>query len=671
MVQSKLKAQLHSKDNDVDTTTYSVLPFLILISPLVGFFINGVVLPLKLRGFAKTDANVAGGVATFFIFFSFVLALFAFLHLQEEGNPSLTSYCFEWFNFGGLKIPFELRIDRLSGLLVMIITGIGTLIHLYSTSYMHEEECVGRYFSYLNLFCFNMLLLVMGNNLPLLFFGWEGVGLCSYLLIGFWYTETEKANAGKKAFIVNRVGDLGFLIGMFLIFRELGTLSFPEIIEMIKTNPERIAPAATMICLALFVGATGKSAQMPLYVWLPDAMSGPTPVSALIHAATMVTAGVYMIARLNPLFELSTVALAVIAHVGAITAIFAGSIAIAQTDIKKVLAYSTVSQLGFMFLACGVGAYQTAVFHLMTHAFFKALLFLGSGSVIHACSGEQDMTKMGGLKKYLPHTHLTMLVGSLAISGIPFFSGFFSKDEILYSAIALPGGFSYLFLIGVLTACLTAVYTGRMMSLTFYGDERLSHDVKHHLHESPALMTFPLYVLAGLAAFGGFLGVPHLLGDYLGHMPHALSHWLDPVVPTKVLPLVGVKIPLHEGLVMVGSSIIAIASYFLGVTLFKKSMFISDLVSGIAPLQKVLSNKYYVDELYEKIIINPIRKISTFSSSVIDKLVVDGAVNGLGRGVRKVGAELRTLQTGDIQTYGLMMLFGALIAVFLIFKVLL
>jgi NADH-quinone oxidoreductase subunit L len=649
----------------------SLLPVLILVSPLIGFFFNAVIYPLMLKGFAKTDPNTAGGTATFFIGLSFVMSVMAFSQLSGE-NPSLTTFCFEWFNFGGLSIPFELRIDKLSGVLTLIITGIGTLIHLYSTSYMHDEECVGRYFSYLNLFCFNMLLLVMGNNLPLLFFGWEGVGLCSYLLIGFWYTETEKANAGKKAFIVNRVGDLGFLIGMFLLFRELGTLSLPAINSLLQ-DPEvvtRIMPSVTLICLSLFVGATGKSAQMPLYVWLPDAMSGPTPVSALIHAATMVTAGVYMIARLNPLFELSPIALSVIAHTGAITALFAGSIAIAQTDIKKVLAYSTVSQLGFMFLACGVGAYQTAVFHLMTHAFFKALLFLGSGSVIHACSGEQDMTKMGGLKKHLPHTHLTMLIGSLAISGIPFFSGFFSKDEILYSTIALPGGVSYLFIIGVLTAMLTAFYTGRMMSLTFYGSEKMTHEVKHHLHESPALMTFPLYVLAFLAAAGGFLGVPHLLGDYLGHMPHILSNWLDPVVPAKHLPLVGVKLPLHEGLVMAGSSIIAIASYFGGVAVFKKITFISDAFPGLASVQKVLSNKYYVDELYGLVIVDPLKKLSAFAGGVIDKLVVDGAVNGLGRGVRAVGATLRAVQTGDIQTYGLLMLGGLLAAILFIYKVL-
>jgi NADH-quinone oxidoreductase subunit L len=377
-----------------------------------------------------------------------------------------------------------------------------------------------------------------------------------------------------------------------------------------------------------------------------------------------------MIARLNPLFELSPLALSVIAHTGALTALFAGSIAVAQTDIKKVLAYSTVSQLGFMFLACGVGAYQTAVFHLMTHAFFKALLFLGSGSVIHACSGEQDMTKMGGLKLYLPHTHFTMLIGSLAISGIPFFSGFFSKDEILYSAIALPNGVSYLFVIGVLTAMLTAFYTGRMMSLTFYGKEKMTDEVRDHLHESPALMTGPLYVLAGLAAFGGFLGVPHLLGDYLGHMPHLLSQWLAPIVPAKELPLVAVKLPLHEAVVMLGSSVIALVSFFAGVAVFKRIEFISDAVKGLAPVQKLLANKYFIDELYDLIVVTPVKKISALAGGIIDRYVVDGAVNGVGRGVRAVGSTLRAVQTGDLQTYGLLMLGGVLLALLFIFKVL-
>ena len=654
-------------------TLQSILPALILISPLVGFIINAVILPLNHKGFAKTSANTAGGVATAFIAFSLVLAFFAYGKLSSSPAeaPVLIINLFDWFNFGGLHIPFELSIDKLSMIPVLLITGIGTLIHIYSIGYMHDEPCVGRYFSYLNLFCFSMLLLVMGNNLPLLFFGWEGVGLCSYLLIGFWYTDSEKADAGKKAFIVNRVGDLGVLIGMFLLFRELGTLNMFEINALVK-NPEvatRLIPSATLICLSLFVGATGKSAQIPLYVWLPDAMSGPTPVSALIHAATMVTAGVYMIARLNPLFELAPIALSVIAHIGALTALFAGSIAIAQTDIKKVLAYSTVSQLGFMFLACGVGAYQTAVFHLMTHAFFKALLFLGSGSVIHACSGEQDMTKMGALKKHLPHTHMTMLIGSLAISGVPFFSGFFSKDEILYSTIALPGGVSYLFFVGVLTAVLTAFYTGRMMSLTFYGDKRYSHDVEHHLHESPGSMVMPLYILAILAAIGGFFGVPHLLGDALGHIPHYLAEWLNPVVPAKTLPLVGVKIPLHEGVVMAGSSILALGSFLLGVKIFKKNMYVKDLFSGFSSFEKVLANKYYVDEFYLAVIVNPLKKFANICASVFDKLIVDGAVNMIGSQVKKIGATLRIVQTGDIQSYALMMLLGLVVVIFFIFKV--
>jgi NADH-quinone oxidoreductase subunit L len=651
------------------TTLQSHLPLLIVLFPLIGFLINGIVYPLMFKGFSKTPANLAGYTATAAIFIPFMIAVMCFISLQDSTVSGVQYLGFDWFNFGGLHIPFELRIDRLSMIVVFLITGIGSLIHLYSTSYMHDDEGVGRYFSYLNLFCFCMLLLVMGNNLVLLFFGWEGVGLCSYLLIGFWYTETEKANAGKKAFITNRVGDLGFLIGMFLIYRELGTLSLTEIAFKLG-QPEIVAtitPLATLICLSLFVGATGKSAQIPLFVWLPDAMSGPTPVSALIHAATMVTAGVYMIARLNPLFELSATALSIIAYTGAITALFAGTIAVAQTDIKKVLAYSTVSQLGFMFLACGLGAYQTAVFHLMTHAFFKALLFLGSGSVIHACSGEQDMLKMGGLKKYLPHTHLTMLLGSLAISGIPFFSGFFSKDEILYSAIALPGGASPLFVIGILTAVLTAFYTGRMMSLTFYGNERLSYEVKHHLHESPPLMTIPLYILAVLATLGGFLGVPHLLGDFLGHMPHVLNGWLNPVIPTKVLPLVGVKLPLHEGVVMVGSALLAGLSFFAGIQIFKKKFFVKDFMD-MQETHHVLENKYFVDEFYALMILNPLKKLSDLAGKFIDPTIIDGAVNGLALICRKTGQSFKAVQNGELQSYVLLMIFGILSLIVVLMK---
>ena len=392
-------------------------------------------------------------------------------------------------------------------------------------------------------------------------------------------------------------------------------------------------------------------------------MSGPTPVSALIHAATMVTAGVYMIARLNGLFELAPTALTVIAYVGAFTALFAGTIAIAQKDIKKVLAYSTVSQLGFMFMATGVGAYQTAVFHLMTHAFFKALLFLGSGSVIHACHHEQDMTKMGGLKKYLPHTHFTMLIGSLAISGIPFFSGFCSKDEILYSSIALPGGQVFVFIMGVLTAALTALYTGRMMSMTFYGNERLDHHTKEHLHESPGLMLFPLYTLAALAAIGGLFGVPHLLGDFLGHLPHLLSQWLSPVIPIRELPLVAVKLPLHEGVVMAGSSIIAILCFTLGIVLFKNKQTMTQRSASFAPIEKILANKYYIDEMYQLLILNPLAKSAKVCAEVIDRLGIDGAVNGVGSGARRMSQQLKVLQNGDVQTAALWMIAGTALAV--------
>jgi len=617
----------------------------ILLLPLFGFFINGLAMPLIHGGFSKTKASLAGAIATAFIGCAFLLGLAAFMKLASGSETYLYQNSFDWLRIGNLYIPFELRMDKLNGILVLIITGIGSLIHLYSIGYMSHEEGAARYFSYLNLFCCAMLLLVLGNNLPLLFFGWEGVGLCSYLLIGFWFTDTEKANAGKKAFIVNRIGDLGFLIGMFLIFKHFGTLRLHEINASLSTGMLLEGSVATLICLALFVGATGKSAQLPLYIWLPDAMSGPTPVSALIHAATMVTAGVYMIARLNPLFELSADALAVIANVGAFTALFAGTIAIAQTDIKKVLAYSTVSQLGFMFLACGVGAYQTAVFHLMTHAFFKALLFLGSGSVIHACSGEQDMTKMGGLKKYLPHTHNTMFVGALALSGIPLFSGFFSKDEILYSTIALPHGHAHLLFIGVITAALTAIYSGRMMAMTFYGQERLDHHTKEHLHESGPLMTIPLYVLALLAAFGGFLGVPHLIGGILGHMPHVLSGWLDSVIPTKELPLVGIQLPIHEAVVMIGSSIVAVSCFLFGVKTFQKIFFIDQLFPGLKRVQKLLAGKYFIDELYGLLIVRPLTRIADLCAEIIDRVVIDGFVLMMGRGTRDLGKRFRSLQT--------------------------
>lgn len=648
----------------MESAQMSNLPLWILLLPLFGFLLNGVVIPLFKRGYALTTPSQAATAATLPIALAFVGAILAFNAISHGGPLIVTPY--KWLEIGGFNVDFSLKIDRLSGLLVMIITGVGTLIHVFSAGYMSHEPCVGRYFSYLSLFCFSMLLLVMGNELPLMFFGWEGVGLCSYLLIGFWYTDTEKANAGKKAFITNRVGDLGFLIGAFILFKLIGSFNFDVMNAAFaewKSSGNYDAHLVMIATLALFVGATGKSAQIPLFVWLPDAMSGPTPVSALIHAATMVTAGVYMIARLSGLFDLAPDTLTVIATVGALTALFAGTIAIAQKDIKKVLAYSTVSQLGFMFLACGVGAYQTAVFHLMTHAFFKALLFLGSGSVIHACSGEQDMTKMGGLKKHLPHTFMTMMLGSLAISGIPFFSGFFSKDEILYSAIALPNGHAPLFIIGVITAGLTAIYTGRMMAMTFFGKERFTKEVADHMHESPFSMLFPLWVLAILATVGGFLGVPHLMGDYLGHMPHHLSHWLDPVVPSRHLPLMAIKLPLHEAVVMIGSSLLAIVCFAIGIFGFRNKQTITDFLSAFGPIQKVLEHKYYIDELYAAAILRPLATFASWCSNVMDKLAIDGAVNGIGNGAKRLGQRLRTIQDGDVQSYALIMVVGLAVAV--------
>jgi NADH-quinone oxidoreductase subunit L len=625
-------------------TVESQLPLLILVLPLIGFLINGTVTPLLFRGFSKAHGPIPGVIATGFIGCAFALAVQSALAVGADPSP-LSSLPFEWIAIGDLHIRFQLNIDRLSSLLTLIITGVGTLIHVYSIGYMSHEHGVNRYFAYLNLFCFSMLLLVLGANLPLLFFGWEGVGLCSYLLIGYWYEDPAKASAGKKAFIVNRVGDLGFLVGMFILFAAFRTLDFSELAKAVPGGQTSLLTAAA---IALFVGATGKSAQIPLYVWLPDAMAGPTPVSALIHAATMVTAGVYMIARLNFMFELAPEALSLVAHIGGLTAFFAATIAIAQNDIKKVLAYSTVSQLGYMFLAAGVGNYVAAVFHLMTHAFFKALLFLGSGSVIHACEGEQDMRKMGGLQKHMPITFATMAVGTAAIAGVPFFSGFFSKDEILYSTIALPGGATHLYILGLVTAGLTAVYMTRMMVMTFFGKARGGG----HPHESPLTMTVPLIILAVLAALGGFLGVPHLLGHAVG-LGHGLEHWLSAVIPEKELPSVGVVLGIHEGLSMLISVAIACGGIFLGYKIFLQRN-----LPANQPVVKLLEHKYYIDELYELIITKPLQWVATFFWKTVDVLMIDALVLGVAKGARRSGQTLRTIQTGDVRSVALMIGFG-------------
>ena len=489
------------------------LVYLIPLLPLIGFVIIG----LFGKKLSKGLVGVIGGGT---ILGAFALSLGIFFELTGQVEKSVTIDLFSWITAGKLSIPFSFLIDPLSSLFLLIITGIGFLIHLYSSGYMSHDEGFSRFFAYLNLFIFFMLLLVLGSNYLIMFVGWEGVGLCSYLLIGFWFKNTAYNNAAKKAFIMNRIGDLGFLLGIILIYVTFGSISYHDVFLQAK-NFSSGNPVLTIITLLLFVGAMGKSAQLPLYTWLPDAMAGPTPVSALIHAATMVTAGIYMIARSNILYTLSPFSMEVVAIVGACTALFAATIGLAQNDIKKVLAYSTVSQLGYMFLALGVGAYTGAVFHVMTHAFFKALLFLGAGSVIHAMSGEQDIRSMGGLKKYLPITHLTFLLGTLAIVGFPGFSGFFSKDEILAHAYEQN---KILWFIGILTAAMTTFYMFRLYFLTFKGDFRGTHDQEHHLHESPKSMTIPLVVLAVLSVVGGFIGIPEVLGG-----THFLEEFLNPV----------------------------------------------------------------------------------------------------------------------------------------------
>ena len=565
-------------------------------------------------------------------------------------------------------IQWGFQLDPLSAVMVLVVTGIGFLIHIYSTGYMAHEEGYYRFFSYLNLFMFSMLTLVLANNFVLMFVGWEGVGLCSYLLIGFYFHKKSAGDAGKKAFIVNRVGDFGFMLGMFLIFTLFGSLDFSTVFELVRSKAASgsLLPGDAMItaaCILLFIGATGKSAQLPLYVWLPDAMEGPTPVSALIHAATMVTAGVYMVARCNALFVLAPKAMLLVAIVGALTAIFAASIGLVQNDIKRVLAYSTVSQLGYMFLGCGVGAFTAGVFHLMTHAFFKALLFLGSGSVIHALSGEQDIRKMGGLKDKIRTTWWTMLAGTIAIAGFPPLAGFFSKDEILWKAFASDRGHPLLWLVGAVAAGMTSFYMFRMIFLTFYGKSRMSHEVEHHVHESPASMTVPLQVLAVGSVVAGWIGIPHVMG-HLVHIGNAFEHFLEPVFehPVKIgshgsegaeWGLMGVSV----GIALVGL-LVARQFYLVNPALPEK------LMNRFRGLYTTLLNKYWVDEIYDALIVQPVKLVSTYILwKFADVLVIDGIVNGAGRLVRANGGWLKRFQSGYARAYGAWILFGAVAVV--------
>jgi NADH-quinone oxidoreductase subunit L len=538
--------------------------------------------------------------------------------------------------------------------MMLVVSGVSFVIHVYSIGYMHGDGGFRRYFVFLNLFVFFMLLLVMGGNFLIMFVGWEGVGLCSYLLIGFWYSDDAKATAGKKAFILNRIGDFGFLIAIFLIWTTFGTVQFTKLIPMASLYPAG-SGVVTAICLLLFMGAVGKSAQFPLYVWLPDAMAGPTPVSALIHAATMVTAGVYMVARVNFFFVLSPAALSVVAIVGGGTALFAATIGLVQNDIKKVLAYSTVSQLGYMFLACGVGAFAAAIFHLVTHAFFKGLLFLGSGSVIHSMSGEQDIRHMGGLKSKMPATYATFLIGTLAIAGVPGLAGFFSKDEILWKTFS--GGQTILWLLGLVAAFCTAFYMFRLVYLTFHGRFRGSKAGEHHLHESPPVMTVPLIILAVLSVIGGYIGLPHVLGG-----TNPFGQWLGPVVhPADA----GEAIVYHgeaatELTLMVVSVAAALAGIYLAYAWYmKKSETVKAL--GESALHTMLLNKYWVDEIYSVTIVQPFVKGSELLARYFDVGTIDGLVNGVGSFFSWIGGGVRRVQTGLVQNYAVFMGIGLLL----------
>ncbi|MCP9750279.1 NADH-quinone oxidoreductase subunit L [Ferruginibacter sp. HRS2-29] len=622
--------------------------WLIPILPLIGFLING----LFRNSLSK---SVAGFVGSAVILASFALSIFAFLQVKS-GNTHLAHY-FNLINIDALRIGFDFKIDQLSSLFLLIITGVGFLIHVYSTSYMHEEPSkdFAKYFAYLNLFVFSMLLLVMGGNYIIMFIGWEGVGLCSYLLIGFWFKNNDYTNAAKKAFIMNRIGDLGFLLAVFWLISKIGTVSYDEVFS--ATSLAKLSTTdITGITLLFFVGATGKSAQIPLYTWLPDAMAGPTPVSALIHAATMVTAGIYMIARSSILYSMAPVTQCVVAIVGLSTAILAATIALKQNDIKKVLAYSTVSQLGYMFLGLGVGAYTGAVFHVMTHAFFKALLFLGAGSVIHAMGGEQDMRNMGGLKKHMRITHLTFLLGCIAIAGIPPFSGFFSKDEILAAAFEASPVF---WVIGVAGAMMTAFYMFRLYGMTFLGKFRGTHEQEHHLHESPAAITFPLIVLAILAVFGGFVGIP----EVFVHGGHKLAEFLAPVFAQTNAYVSSHH--AHEALshnteyILMGTSVLlALVALSYAINKFSKYQKTETASTGLA---KVLENKWYVDELYDAVIVKPLRSLSAFFNNVIEKKGIDGLVNGVGKAVNYGGRQLRWIQSGQVGAYVLLMVIGMLV----------
>jgi NADH-quinone oxidoreductase subunit L len=610
----------------------------IVLLPLAGFLLNASAGRRLGRGFVSA---VGCGLPAL----AFALAVQSFLRLEAGGGVPIVETAYTWAVVGEHTFEIAFWFDRLSAVMTLIVTGIGTLIHVYSTGYMKDDPGYARYFAYLNLFLFFMLLLVLGRSLLVCFVGWEGVGLASYLLIGFWFEDAEKARAGRKAFITNRVGDAGFLLGMFLLFHTLGTLEMDRI-QAAFTGATLPMVSANLVALLLFIGATGKSAQIPLHVWLPDAMAGPTPVSALIHAATMVTAGVYLIARLNGVYLAAPEASAVIATIGAATAFFAATVAIVQTDIKKVLAYSTISQLGFMFVALGVGAYGVAVFHLYTHAFFKACLFLGAGSVIHALGGEQDLRRMGGLARRLPVTFATFAVSTAAIAGLPPLAGFWSKDEILWYAYAAPGGATLLWAVGALTALLTSFYMFRLLWLAFLSPSRLSADAAHHVHESPPAMTVVLAILAVGAAVAGFVHVPEYLAS---------------VLP---MPTADAALHHHETMLVVVSVALALAGLFAAWRLYARGPERAEAIADRWPgLHRLLRGNYYVDELYEATIGRPIRRVSERAFLGIgDRLLIDGSLDGLAALAQRAAGRLSRIESGQLQLYVLLAIAGLVAA---------
>jgi NADH-quinone oxidoreductase subunit L len=585
---------------------------------------------------------------------SFLLSLISFFGLLRVAaeNLPVVKTLFSWVQAGSFRADLSFQLDPLSSIMTLVVTGVGFIIHVYSVGYMAQDKGYKRYFTYLNLFTFAMLILVMGANLVLMFVGWEGVGLCSYLLIGFWFEKHAAANAGKKAFIVNRIGDAAFILGIFFIFLIVGSGDFRAVNGAIQGGAFTQG-MATLVALLLFAGATGKSAQIPLYVWLPDAMEGPTPVSALIHAATMVTAGVYMVARMNWLFTLSGTAGQVVGLIGGLTAIFAATMALTQNDIKRVLAYSTISQIGYMFIGCGVGAYSAGIFHLYTHAFFKSLLFLAAGSVMHALSGELDMRKMGGLRKHLPLTCPTFLIGAVAIAGVPFLSGFFSKDAILTQAFAQ--GRYFLWALGLMGAVLTAFYMFRLVFLIFFGEERLDPHVREHLHESPKVMTVPLVILAFFSVVAGYVGLPAVLGE----KANLFGRFLAPVIHSGPESHLGVG---AEWLLILASVAVALCGIYIAYVFYLKSPRTPHrIVARFPSVYKLLYHKYYVDEIYNAAFVKPLVNGSQAVYDNFDLKVIDGTINGTAAATGLASKALSFIQSGLVKDYALVILLGVVI----------